>query len=99
MSEEYGNDYITLVDENGVSVEFEHIDTVEVEDQTYVALVPVYDDPNEAVQADGELVILKVVLDEATGDEVLATIDDDAEYEEVSGIFTERLEYFYDVEN
>ena len=29
MSEEYGNDFVTLIDEDGNEVEFEHIDTVE----------------------------------------------------------------------
>ena len=31
MSEEYGNDFVTLIDEDGNEVEFEHIDTVEYE--------------------------------------------------------------------
>ena len=29
MSEEYGNDFVTLIDEDGNEVEFEHIDIVE----------------------------------------------------------------------
>ena len=29
MSDEYGNDFVTLIDEDGNEVEFEHIDTVE----------------------------------------------------------------------
>lgn len=99
MSNEYGNDYISLVDENGVETEFEHIDTVELDDDTYVALVPVYDDPVEAVEADGELLILKVVPDEETGEDVLATIEDDEEYDRVSKILMKRLEDYYDVEN
>ncbi|MGI6030842.1 MAG: DUF1292 domain-containing protein [Eubacteriales bacterium] len=99
MSGEFGNDYITLEDENGVKMEFEHIDTLELEDETYVALVPVYDDPNEAVEADGELVIMKIVVDEESGDELLATIEDEREFEEVRSIMVERLEEFYDVEN
>lgn len=99
MSNEYGNDYISLVDENGVETEFEHIDTVEMDDETYVALVPVYDDPQEAVEADGELLILKVVPDDDTGEDILATIEDDEEYERVSKILMKRLEDYYDVEN
>ncbi len=99
MSNEYGNDYISLVDENGVETEFEHIDTVELDDETYVALVPVYEDPQEAVEADGELLILKVVPDDETGEDILATIDDDEEYDRVSKILMKRLEDYYDVEN
>ena len=37
MSEEYGNDFVTLIDEDGNEVEFEHIDTVEYEGVTYLA--------------------------------------------------------------
>ena len=34
MSEEYGNDFVTLIDEDGNEVEVEHIDTVEYEGVT-----------------------------------------------------------------
>ena len=40
MSEEYGNDFVTLIDEDGNEVEFEHIDTVEYEGVTYLAFIP-----------------------------------------------------------
>ncbi len=57
MSDEYGNDFVTLLSEDGNELEFEHIDTVEYNDDTYIALVPVYADPGEAVESCGELVI------------------------------------------
>ena len=34
MSEQFGNDYVVLTDEDGNEVEFEHIDTVEVDGTT-----------------------------------------------------------------
>ena len=40
MSEEYGNDFVTLIDEDGNEVEFEHIDTVEYNGVTYLAFYP-----------------------------------------------------------
>ena len=40
MSEEYGNDFVTLIDEDGNEVEFEHIDTVEYNGVTYLAFIP-----------------------------------------------------------
>ena len=40
MSEEFGNNYVVLTDEDGNEVEFEHIDTVEVDGQTYLAFIP-----------------------------------------------------------
>ena len=45
MSEEYGNDFITLVNEDGEEVEFECIDIAEYNDERYAALVPVYSSP------------------------------------------------------
>ena len=40
MSEEYGNDFITLTDEDGNEIELEHLDTVEYNGQTYLAFLP-----------------------------------------------------------
>ena len=99
MNEELGNDFITLVDEDGVETEFEHVDTLEQGGQTYVALVPVYDKASEVLNDQGELVILKVVLDEETGEEVLSTIEDDDEYDDVADAFADRLEDYYEIES
>lgn len=99
MSEEFGNDFITLVDEDGVETEFEHIDTLEQGGQTYIALVPVYEKGVEVLNDQGELVILKVVTDEETGEEILSTIEDDDEYDDVADAFADRLEDYYEIES
>ncbi len=99
MSEEFGNDYITLIDDDGVESEFEHIDTLEFNGETYIALVPAFDDAADSVEADGELVVLKVTADPESGEDLLVTIDDDAEYEEVGQMFLDRLDEMYDEEN
>lgn len=99
MSEEFGNDFITLVDEDGQETEFEHIDTLEQGGQTYVALVPVYDKSEKILNESGELVILKVVPDEETGEDMLASIEDDEEYDDVAEAFADRLEDFYEIES
>jgi uncharacterized protein YrzB (UPF0473 family) len=99
MSEDFSNDYITLIDENGEENEFEHIDSVEIDGVTYVALIPVYADPAEAIESDGELVILKVVTDETTGEDILSSIEDEEEYDEVADIFIERLEDYYEIQS
>ena len=57
MSEEYGNDFVTLIDEDGNEVEFEHIDTVEYESVTYLAFIPA----ELSVEEDAEVVIMQVV--------------------------------------
>ncbi len=99
MEKEYGNDFISLVDEDGVEAEFEHIDTLEYNGSVYVALVPVLSGEDESLEGDGELVILKVLTDEEKGEDVLSTIEDDDEYDEVASQFMERLEDYYEIEH
>ena len=70
MSEAFGNDYVVLTDEDGNEVEFQHIDTVEVDGQTYMAFIPA----ELAVDAEAEVVILKV--------HKLDTFDEDGEPDE-----------------
>ena len=92
-NEEYGNDFITLVDENGIEREFEIVDSLVTENNEYFALIPVETAENLSSD-DGELHILKVV--EEDGEEFLEPIEDDEEYEEIAEIFMDRLEELYD---
>ena len=87
MSDEYGNDYITLVDEAGKEVELEHLDTVEHNGQTYMAFIPA----DTTLSDSYELIIMKVET-EKNGEEMLVTLDDEAEESEMFQIFSERLE-------
>ena len=92
-NEDYGNDVITLVDENGIEREFEIVDSLVTENNEYFALIPTETAENLASD-DGELFILKVVED--NGEEFLEPIEDDEEYEEIAEIFMDRLEELYD---
>ena len=94
--ENTGADLVTLVDEDGVEHEFEVIDTVEMDGTEYVAMVPVFDDPEDALEDSGELVILKVI--EEDGEEVLEAVEDDAEFDKIGEIFKERLKDTFDFE-
>lgn len=91
--ENFGNDILTLVDEDGTEHEFEVIDSLVTDDNEYFALIPTETAENLA-NDDGELVILKVVED--NGEEFLEPIEDDDEFEEISEIFMDRLEEYYD---
>jgi len=95
MSEDFGNNLITLTDEDGVEKEFEMIDAAECDGSDYVALVPTYDSPEAYVLAEEEWIILKVITDE-NGDDLLITIEDDAEFEKVADLFEARLEDEYE---
>ena len=92
MSEEYGNDYVVLTDEDGNEVEFQHIDTVEVDGETYMAFIPA----ELAVDEEAEVVILKVI--EKDGEEILASVEDEDEADKVFDIVMERVEDMYEDE-
>ena len=91
--EDFGTDIMTLVDEDGTEREFEVIDNLVTDDNEYFALVPTETADNLDTD-DGELVILKVVEDD--GEEFLEPIEDDDEFNEISEIFMDRLEEYYD---
>lgn len=97
MADEQEENIVTLLDEDGTEHEFEHIGSLEHDGSTYVALVPAYDDPEQMLDSDGELVILKVVYDEEAGEDVLAAIEDDDEFNAVSEKFEEMLDGEYDI--
>jgi uncharacterized protein YrzB (UPF0473 family) len=97
MPQEPEDDLITLLDEDGNEHEFEHLASLEHEGSTYVALVPAYDKPEQLLDSDGELVILKVVFDEESGEDVLAAIEDENEFRAVSEKFEEMLDDEYDI--
>lgn len=78
-------DIVELVDEDGQAVRFEHLMTLEHEGKPYICLVPV--DEMEDVGED-ELVILRIETD-AEGNDVYATVEDDAE---LDAVFEKYLE-------
>lgn len=85
--DDLGNDYIVLTDEDGNTLELEHLDTVEYNNETYMAFLPADMDLEDSY----ELVILKVE-EEENGDEALVSIDDEDELADIFQIFSERLE-------
>lgn len=88
-------DLISLTDDEGKEYQFEILDQIEYNDEHYLALMPKYDDPKEMLDSDGELVVLKVIVE---GDEELfEEIEDDEEYEDVAGIFIDRLQDLFDI--
>lgn len=92
-----GTDLITLIDDDGQEHEFEILDTAEMDDTSYVALIPVYENPDELIDDTGDLIILKQVT--ADGEDFLENIEDDDEFEKIGKIFTERLSDVFDFED
>jgi len=73
---------ITLTDEDGEDHEFLHLDTLEVDGNTYFVLLPVSEE-EEAETEDDEAIILKLGHDDE-GNEMLLDIEDDEEWEKVA---------------
>lgn len=93
---EFTPDLYTLVDEDGVEQTFELLDAMEIDDQRYFALVPYAENPEDALEGSDELVILKAEMD---GDEeLLASIEDDDEFERIGQMFLQRIEEMFEDE-
>ena len=84
--EEYQPDLMTLEDEDGNEVEFEHIDTVEYNGVTYLAFIPA----EISIEEDAEVVIMQIV--EENGEELLEAVEDDEIADAVFNIVMERAE-------
>jgi uncharacterized protein YrzB (UPF0473 family) len=95
--DEFTPDIYTLEDEDGNEQAFELLDVMEFEGEKYFALTPYFEDPEEMLASDGELIVLK---SEYEGDEeMMVSIDDDDEYEKIGNIFIERLQEMYDFDD
>ena len=86
MSDIFGDDIITITDEDGVEYVLEVLSTLEVDGTEYYALVPA---GVESEDEDLEVSILKAV--EEDGEEILCAIDDDDELERVYEIMMDKL--------
>ena len=73
------------------------IDSIELDGQKYYAMMPYYENPEDMLNDDGQLIVLRnEVVD---GEEMMATIDDDEEYDRIGEIFMKRItEMFEDDE-
>ena len=93
--EEYNPDLLTLTNDEGEEYTFELLDTLEEEEATFVALTPYFDDPADAVEDSGNLVIMRLVTDE-DGEEFFEEIEDDVEFDRVGNLFMSRLQDIFD---
>ena len=95
---ELQSEIYTLTDEEGNELQFEVIASAEVNGTVYYAMIPVDDQPEaEDVY---EYVVLKAEKDE-NGEDILVTIDDDDEFDNIADYFDDMLsdEADYDVNN
>lgn len=87
MSEEYGSDFITIVDEDGTEFELEVLTTLEYNGATYLAVTLAVEEEAENL----EVSILKSVEEEGDEEPILCAIEDEAELETVYNLIMEQL--------
>ncbi len=85
--EDYGSDFMTIVDEDGTEYELEILYTLEYNGSTYLAVVPADDTHPELDSLD--VSILKSV--EEDGESILCAIEDEQELEAVYSLIMDSL--------
>ena len=85
MSDEYGSDFMTIIDEDGTEYELEVLSTLEYNGETYLAVIPAGNEEDTEL----EVSILKSV--EEDGEPVLCAIEDELELEAVYSLMMDQL--------
>ena len=86
MEDQYGSDFITIVDEDGTEYELEVLSTLEYNGETYMAVIPAAEE-GEPEQL--EVSILKST--EEDGEPILCAIEDEAELQAVYDLIMDSL--------
>ena len=86
MADQYGSDFITIVDEDGVEYELEVLTTLEWNGSSYMAVIPAGENKDEF---ELEVSVLKSV--EEDGESILTAIEDEAELQAVYDLIMDSL--------
>lgn len=92
--DQYGSDFLSIVDDEGNEYELEVLSTLEYNGCTYLAVIPAADSQD---QLELEVSILKST--EEDGEAILSVIEDEAEMEAVYDILMDSLYEDDDTEN
>ena len=84
--DQYGSDFITIVDEDGTEYELEVLSTLEYNGETYLAVIPAGESADEF---ELEVSILKTV--EEDGESILSAIEDEEELKAVYDLIMDSL--------
>jgi uncharacterized protein YrzB (UPF0473 family) len=87
MNDQYGSDFMTIVDEDGTEYELEVLTTIDYNGFSYLAVIPA--DGEKAELADLEVSILKSVDED--GEPILCAIEDEEELETVYNLIMDSL--------
>ena len=86
MEDQFGSDFITIVDEDGQEYELEVLSTLEYDGNTYMAVIPAGEHADEFQM---EVSILKSV--EEDGEPILTAIEDEEELQAVYDLIMDSL--------
>ena len=84
--DQYGSDFITIVDEDGTEYELEVLTTLEYNGETYLAVIPAGESQEEFQM---EVSILKST--EEDGESILCAIEDEQELQAVYDLIMDSL--------
>jgi len=87
MADNFGSDFMTIVDEDGTEYELEVLTTMEYNGFTYLAVIPANDSEDSGIQY--EVSILKSVDED--GESILCAIEDEQELEAVEHLIMDLL--------
>ena len=85
MADEYGSDFITIVDEDGTEFELEVLTSIEYNGDTYLAVTLAGSEDEDL-----EISILKSVVEEE-GDPILCAVEDEIELETVYNLIMDQI--------
>ena len=84
MDDQYGSDFISIVDEDGTEYELEVLSSLEYDGNTYLAVIPAGNEDEEL-----QVSILKSV--EEDGEPILCAIEDESELQAVYDLMMDQL--------
>ena len=84
--DQYGSDFLTIVDDDGNEFELEVLSTLEYNGSTYLAVIPAAESMESL-----ELEVSILRSTEEDGEAILSVIEDDAELEAVHDILMDSL--------
>ena len=84
MAEDFGSDFMTIVDEDGTEYELEVLSSIEYNGSTYLAVTP-------AGNEDGDVEVSILESVEEDGEPILCAVEDELVLETVYGLIMEQL--------
>ena len=84
--DQYGSDFLSIIDDDGNEYELEVLSTLEYNGNTYLAVIPA---AQSADQVELEVSVLKSI--EENGESILSVIEDEEELEAVYDLIMDSL--------